>query len=227
MNMIKPSCVYCGRVDASDHDHFPPLCLFPKPPADAITVPSCRQCNVNHGRDDERVRSLLTSLASTESHPAVLGHVAARRDRSLERDVNQRRGKHVEHLLDSLTPVEIRTPGGLHVGRSVAFNLNQPVLDRFFSRLTRGLLWHDNGVVAQECEIEWRVAPSLSDLAGMPSERKAFLSSPSRSGSVGGDVFRYAGYLRPGSPSSLWVFGFYEGVEFITRCRIRVVAGSA
>lgn len=119
--MIKPSCVYCGRVDASDHDHVPPLCLFPKPPADAITVPSCRQCNVNHGRDDERVRNLLTSLASTESHPAVLGHVAARRDRSLERDVNQRRGKHVEHLLDSLTPVEIRTPGGLHVGRSEAF----------------------------------------------------------------------------------------------------------
>ncbi len=89
------------------------------------------------------------------------------------------------------------------------------LLDRFLSRATRALLWHEIKVLARDCEIEWRMAPALSDLDGMPPERRAFLLSRS----VGGDVFRYAGYVQSGSPSSLWFFRFYEGVEFMTRCR--------
>lgn len=225
--MIEAVCIYCGAPDPTDRDHVPPLCLFPTRPKDAITVSSCRRCNENHGRDDERVRNLLTSLASTESHPAIQGELSGRRDRALNRDLTKLSGKHVEHLLDSIMPVEIRTAAGLHLGGGLAFDLDQPVLDRFFSRLTRGLLWHEIKVVARHCEIEWRMAPSLSDLDGLPPEPKAFLLSPSRTGSVGGDVFRYAGYLRPGGASSLWLFGFYEGVEFMTRCRAGAPAGSA
>lgn len=212
--MVQPVCIYCGAPDPTDRDHVPPLCLFPTGPTDAITVPSCHRCNENHGKDDERVRNLLTSLASTESHPAIQGELAGRRDRALKRG-----GKHVEALLDSIMRVEIRTAAGLHLGGGLAFDLDQPELDHFFSRLTRGLLWHEIKIVARDCEIEWRMAPSMSDLDGMPPERRAFLASPSRTGSVGGSVFRYAGYVRPGMASSLWLFGFYEGVDFMTRCR--------
>lgn len=224
---IQPACIYCGAPNPTDRDHVPPLCLFPMRPKDAITVPSCRGCNESHGRDDERVRNLLTSLASTESHPAIQRELSWRRDRALNRDLTKLRGKHVEHLLDSIMPVEVRTAAGLPLGDGLALDLDQPVLDRFLSRLTRGLLWHEIKVIAQDCEIEWRMAPSLSDLDGMPPERRALLLSPSRTGSVGGDVFRYAGHLRPGRASSLWLFGFYEGVEFITRCRAGAPAGSA
>ena len=225
--IIQPGCIYCGAPDPSDRDHVPPLCLFPTRPKDAITVPSCRGCNENHGKDDERVRNLLASLASTEGHPAIQGELSRRRDRALSRDLTKLRGKHVEHLLDSIMPVEVRTAADLYLGAGLAFNLDQPVLDRFFSRLTRGLLWHEIKVLARDCEIEWRMAPSVSDLDGMPPERIALLLSPSRTGSVGGDVFRYVGYLRPAAASSLWLFGFYEGVEFITRCRAGAPAGSA
>ena len=225
--MIQPVCIYCGAPDPTDRDHVPPLCLFPTRPKDAITVPSCRRCNENHGRDDERVRNLLTSLASTESHPAIQGELSGRRDRALNRDVTNLRGKNVEHLLDSILSVEVRTPAGLYLGRGLAFDLDQPVLDRFLSRLTRALLWHEVNVLARDCEVEWRMAPSLSDLDGMPVELRALLLSPSSNGSVRGDVFRYAGYVRPGRTSSLWLFGFYERVEFMTRCRVGPPAGSA
>jgi hypothetical protein len=212
--MIRLVCIYCGAPDPTDRDHVPPRCLFPTRPKEAITVPSCRGCNESHGRDDERVRNLLTSLASTECHPAIQGELSGRRDRALNRDLTK-----LEHLLDSIMPVEVRTADGLHLGGGLAVDLDQPVLDRFLSRLTRGLLWHEIKVLARDCEIEWRMAPSLSDLDGMPPERRALLLSPSRTGSVGGDVFHYTGYLRPGRASSLWLFGFYEGVEFMTRCR--------
>lgn len=225
--MIQPVCIYCGAPDPTDRDHAPPLCLFPTRPKDAITVPSCRRCNESHGRDDERVRNLLTSLASTESHPAIQGELSGRRDRALNRDLTNLRGKHVEHLLDSIMPVEVRTPASLHLGGGLAFNLDQPVLDRFLSRLTRGLLWHEINVLARDCEIEWKIAPSRSDLDAMPPEQSVFLLSLNRRSSVGGDVFRYAGYVRRGRASSLWLFGFYEGVEFITRCRDRASAGTA
>ncbi len=225
--MTRPACIYCGAPDPTNRDHVPPRCLFSKPPTDAITVPSCRGCNERHGKNDERVRNLLTSLASTEKHPAIQDELSGRRDRALNRDLTTRSGKHVEHLLDSIMPVEIHTRAGVYLGNGFAFKLDQPVVDRFLSRLTRALLWHENAVVALDCEIEWRIAPSRSDLDGMPAEERAFLLSPSRNGSVGGDVFRYAGYVRPGSASSLWLFGFYEGVEFMTRCRTRAAAGSA
>lgn len=225
--MIQPACIYCETPYPTDRDHVPPLCLFPTRPKDAITVPSCRRCNENHGKDDERVRNLLTSLASTESHPAIQGELAGRRDCALNRDLTERRGKHLEYLLDGIMPVEVRTPAGLYLGGGLAFNLDQPVLDRFLSRLTRALLWHENKVLARNCEIEWKMAPSRSDLDAMPRELRAFLSSLNRRGSVGGDVFRYAGYVRPDRASSLWLFGFYERVEFMTRCRVGPLAGSA
>jgi hypothetical protein len=196
-------------------------------PKEAITVPSCRECNERHGRDDERVRNLLTSLASTERHPAIQTELSKRRDRALNRDLTRLRGKHLEHLLDSIVPVDVRTTAGLYLGNALAFDLDQPVLDRFLSRLTRGLLWHEIQVVARDCEIEWWMAPARSDLDGMPPERRAFLSSPNRTGSIGGDVFRYAAYLRPGKASSLWLFAFYDGVEFMTRCRAGARADAA
>ncbi len=173
--MFQLVCIYCGAPDPTDRDHVPPLCLFPTRPKDAITVPSCRRCNETHGRDDERVRNLLTSLASTESHPAIQGDLSGRRDRALKRDLTNLRGKHVQHLLDSLSTVEVRTPAGLHLGGGLAFDLDQPVLDRFLSRLTRALLYHEINVLARDCEIDWSMAPSLSDVDGMLPELRALL----------------------------------------------------
>lgn len=215
---IMPSCIYCGTSNATDRDHVPPRCFFPRLPTDAITVPSCRDCNKNYGKDDERVRNLLTSLASTETHPAVQGQVSVRRDRALNRDVRERSGSHVKHLLDSIVPVEVRTPAGLYLAKRYAFQLDQPLLDRFFSRLTRALLWHESSVRAENCAIEWRKAPSPSAVGEMPPKLKAFLLH-GRHGSVGGDVFRYVGFLRQGSARSLWLFSFYDGVEVMTLCR--------
>lgn len=217
--MTRPSCIYCRRAEATDRDHVPPLCLFPVRPQDAITVPSCRGCNEAHGRDDESARNLVTSLASTETHPAVRSVLSSKRDRALARDLAERGGRHVQHLLDSIIPVCVQSAAGLYVGTGYAFQLDQPVLDRFLSRLTRALLWHENSVSTDGCEIEWRMAPSWAEVGEMAPELRTLLLSPGTEGSVGGDVFRYLGYVRRGSPASLWFFRFYDGVEFMTRCR--------
>jgi len=194
-------------------DHVPPKNLFAKPrPSDLITVPSCLKCNGEFGKDDEQVRNIITSLENVENHPSVQSQLAKKRNRSLER----KEGKNnLRHLTDSLKPVDLVTDTGKVIERRIAFDLDQPVMDRFAERVTRGLLYHESDIGYTVGTVKWRIAPDADDFDGMPKDMKEFLSSH-KPKSIGNGVFKYIGYVYPGRPGSLWLFRFFDGFEIMT-----------
>ena len=122
-------CIYCGRQKATTKDHVPPKSFFTKPrPAKLITVPCCKVCNRTYGKDDERVRNLITSIDTTENHPAIQQQIAEKRDRSYTRKEGQ---SNFQHIIESVRIVERHSSGGIYLGKAPAFDLNQKVMDRF------------------------------------------------------------------------------------------------
>lgn len=213
---MKVSCIYCGKYEARERDHVPPKCLFPKPrPSDLITVPSCSACNRTFGRDDERVRNILTSLNTTERHHAVVGQLSGKRDRALSR---KKSACAVKHLVESIKIVDVRTPQGIYLGTARAFDLDQEPMDRFLSRLTRALLYYENSIGYVDCTIEWRMPPNPKKWAELNRKYKHLLSLGARR-SIGGDSFTYFGYFVPKRAASLWIMNFYGGVEFMSLVR--------
>jgi hypothetical protein len=111
--------------------------------------------------------------------------------------------------------VDVYSPGRIFLGSRPAFDLDQEVVDRFMARITRSLLYHENGIGYVEGEIKWRMAPTEEDFKKMSPKKMAFLrcGEPKR---IGDDVFTYVGYYQPGQASSLWIMNFYGGIEFMT-----------
>jgi hypothetical protein len=207
-------CIYCGEGDATERDHIPPKCFFPSPkPASLITVPSCEKCNRQFGKDDERARNILTALDVTERHKAVERDLAERRNRSLSRTEGL---SNLRHVLNSMKIVDVVSKGGVYLKSAMAFNLDQPVMDRFMTRMSRALLHHENRIGYVDCSVEWQLLNRASDLV-LPSE----LLSVGKYRSVG-DVFAYIGFYFPGQPNSLWILSFFGGFEVLTFLKAHV-----
>ena len=207
-------CIYCGIRKATERDHVPPECFFPIPrPSNLITVPSCAECNRSFGKHDERVRNLITSSENTEQHDAIKSQLAHKRNRSIFRE----RGiTNLNHLMESIIIKDRYSEEGLYLGTSPAFNLDQPLVDRFFDRMTRALFYHENAIGYVDCYIKWYMAPSFPDENMMPDDLKRFLSSCVVFRSIGDDIFTYGGWFNSGEARSIWFLNFYDGVEFMT-----------
>jgi len=211
-------CIYCGNRKATTKDHVPPKCLFPLPrPGNLITVPCCEICNTKYGKDDERVRNLLTSLKTTEKHSAIKEQIAKKRDRSYIRLEGR---PNLRHIIASVEKVRCHTSGGIYLGKALAFNLDQPTIDRFIERMARALLYHENGIANAECHIVWKMAPEEADIVRMPPDMKAFILGGDVK-DIGEGVFSYVGYFYPERVSSLWLLNFYSGIEFMIIVRDR------
>ena len=201
-------CIFCGQRPAVTKDHVPPKSFFPRPrPHNLITVPCCVECNAEYGKDDERVRNILTSLDATENHKAIREQLGGNRNRSWQRD----RGKSaVQHVLTSLKVVDVYTAGGIFLGDRLAFDLDQPVMDRFIGRTTRALIYHEYGIGFVEGHVAWR-KPPMETILPLSTKPK----------SIGGDVFSYVRYYKPGAAKSLWILTFYGVVEFMAIFRAK------
>ena len=211
---MNKTCIYCGMRNAVELDHVPPKCFFPTPrPSNLITVPSCAQCNDSFSKDDERVRNLITSSENTEQHDAIKSQLAHKRNRSIFR----KKGiTNLRHLIESIVLKDRHSQGGLYLRKAPAFNLDQPLMDRFFNRITRALLYHENAIGYVDCHIKWHMAPIFSDNSRMPDGLKKFLSYCATFRSIGDDIFAYAGWFNSEEARSIWLLSFYGGVEFIT-----------
>ena len=206
-------CIYCGERVATTKDHVPPQCLFPKPlPPNMITVPSCEICNKKYGKDDERIRNLLTSLDVTENNPGIINDISLRRDRSLER----KQGKsNLEHMISSMKLVEVRTDEGIILGNSLAFNLDQDLMDNFFERMTRGLIHYERGLEAIKGGFKWHMSLTKEQFKSLSYSNKKFFMS-GKLNIIGENIFKYVVYAKPGSSSSIFLLNFFEGIEFIS-----------
>lgn len=206
-------CIYCGERDATERDHVPPQSFFPHPrPSNLITVPSCSECNRAFGKIDERMRNILTSLESTEDHPAIISQLAGKRYRSLARPEGI---TNLDHIVESIKQVDVYTPANLYVGTRPAFNLDQRIVYQFLNRTVRALLYIENNIKCFDGRIDWRLSYSVDDFQNMPTDLKSFLANPSVKNEIGDDIFFYAGWFLEGHPNSLWALGFYGGVEFL------------
>jgi len=208
--MSNQSCIYCGTKAALTKDHVPPKSFFPKPrPANLITVPSCEKCNRNYGKDDERVRNIITSIDTTENHPAIQQQISKKRERSYSRIEGW---SNVQHLLTSIRMADRYSVGGIHLGKAPAFNLDQETIDRFIERMTRALLFCENGIIYTRLEIKWKISPNIDEVP--PEVISFFLKGQVEE--IGDGVFTYVRYYIPGGVNSLWLMNFYEGFELMS-----------
>lgn len=205
-------CIYCGENEANEKDHIPPKSFFPEPrPSDLITVPSCSECNRDFGKSDEIVRNLFVSLENTENHQAVIDQLGDKRNRSLDRNG----GIHsYNHFLQNMTLVERYSEGGIYLGKYPAFNLDTNILDYFFERMVRGLLYHINDIEYGDYSFDWKMSPSMDEIENFPNKIKNYFLS-GYSESIGDNVFSFTYYIYPAEVQSLWRLNFYDGIEFM------------
>jgi len=208
-------CIYCGEREATTKDHVPPQCLFPTPrPDNLITVPSCDVCNGTFGKDDERVRNLLTSLDVTEKHPSIVDQIADKRNRAFRR---KRGENNFLHILRSLKMVDVYSSGGIFLGRRPAFNLDQDVMNRFIERITRALISHETGVGYVKGKVQWMKVPNEEYSKLIVKQLKEIFGMIGRTKEIGEGIFRYIGFYKESfRTNSLWVTIFYNGVVFMS-----------
>jgi hypothetical protein len=129
-------CVYCGRSPATTKDHVVPRCLFDgRIPSIMVTVPVCRPCNEEKGRDDDYLCDLraidIDNSGNTAAQALLHGRVAraARTNRSqVARDIRTK---------SKMTAV--RTMGGVYLGHSPSIPIDTARFVRQLSRIARGL----------------------------------------------------------------------------------------
>jgi hypothetical protein len=136
-------CVYCSQRDAETDDHIPPKNLFGKPrPSSLVTVPSCFFCNAGASLDDEYFR-LVVALRHDVDHPDA----AVARDSAMRSLARPQAGGLRAAFLSATREVELRSPGGLYVGRTGAYDINIVRLDRIARRITLGLFYKEKKVL--------------------------------------------------------------------------------
>ena len=204
-------CIYCGKNESTTRDHIPPKCFFPSPrPNNLITVPCCEECNNNFGKDDERVRNLLTSLASTENHLAIQSELESKRNRSFLRVEGK---SNLQHMFDSFTPVDIFKEGNL-IGKTLVLDLDQRVVDRFIERVARALIYYENDIGFFKGNSKWRLPPTEKEFETMPNELRKLICI-AKMKEIGGKIFQYYGKFFPDKPGSFWILRFYDGFELM------------
>jgi len=108
---------------------------------------------------------------------------------------------------------DLRTPGGLYVGRAAQIGFDSRRIRRVVERIAVGLLWHHyRQRLIPEAIVETHYRPDLTPLTEI-------LTSASLA-NVGDTIFRYR-YCRAwdAPDSSLWGFQFYGLAHFIVTIR--------
>lgn len=193
-------------------DHVPPRSMFPdKLPSDVqmVSAPACTECHNANKKDDVVIRNLLISTRDTEQHPAVLGGLAGKRDRSFIRSMG-RSGRDFHHFLQAMKLVDVKTPAGLYLGQHWAFDFDNPAMNRFVERLARALLWYEFQQPHFEGKCDWCANLELPTLAYERMQRLGRLRRVS-------DVFAYG--ITPLKDEGLsWaITNFYGMIEFFIR----------
>jgi hypothetical protein len=156
---MKRSCVFCQDGLGTTADHIPPKGFFSKPwPSNLITVPCCEECRLRDQKHDEFLRNLFVSFRETENHPSVASQLAARRDRSFDKDSSK-----AKTLLKIVVPVQVSGPAGNVLGTDTAFNVDDPRVSSFIERVSRGVLYDSFGLTYFRASCDWDVNPQIPE----------------------------------------------------------------
>lgn len=218
INKGAKSCTFCATGVAETRDHIPPRCFFPeKLPSlpQPITVPCCRKCHFDSQRSDGTVRNLLISVEDTESSSVVQRHLAPKRDKDFSLD-----RKELPRLMSMMQEADRMSPGGIFLGRDLAFNFDTPLMHRFVRRMCRGLLRAEFDLGYFDADIAWRLNVEQPDLVYHG------LAKFGRMGVIH-EVFAYA-LTQPKDNQPGWVImNFYRRLEIFARVVREISAPAA
>lgn len=217
MNMTNKKCIYCGDKAVS-RDHVPPKTLFgASKPNNLITVPSCKKCNVGDSTHDEHFRNMLSMRDDTGDNP-VAKEARAAVLRSLE---NTNAPGLKRAILNNLRLVDVRTPGGLYLGQTTAYDVNLERLNHVARRIAIALRYKRlNQAWGNDMEILVKCASNAGvdgEAAFQEDVLKIVNCSPRRA--IGERVFTYwYAVCSDNSNISAWVMQFYETEVFLCLC---------
>lgn len=201
-------CVYCGIRDGETVDHVPPKCFFSKPRSskNTLTVPCCTKCKeeVTDSKIDQRVWIYLTSLDTTENHPAIVNQIADKRLRSMTRG----KGTNLKNVMQNIEMVDIVTPSGIYIDRRPTFDLNQPIFHKFFERMAKALHYVETGQIIHNNNFWWNIfSHSKGDVL------KALSVFPKEVIKTYGTLneFRYVRHFNHKVKCNLILMWFYDG----------------
>lgn len=216
------TCVFCGVIGDVTDDHVPPKTIFAKPrPSDLITVPGCKECNHGWSLDDEYFRTALCLSDKTkDERNATSGREAAMR--SLQR--RKARG-FAKMFLSRTFPKDVYSPGGIYMGKRLAFTVDFERIQKVVAKITRGLFYNESGRILPQNygvsvdsndTLEQIDANLLHDL--QKTIIKPLLSAQERI--IGDGAFRYR-YAIPDDGDgfvSVWALTFYRMMPFLCIC---------
>jgi hypothetical protein len=144
------ACIYCSSGEGGSVDHIPPQCFFAKPyPPDLLTVPCCEPCRLLDQKADQHMRNLFISFETTEQHPSVLSQLAGRRNEAMKEQPHK-----ADDLMRMMTSVPTLGPEG-KIKVKMAFNMDDPLVNRFVERVSRGVLYSLFGTAYFDAIFEW------------------------------------------------------------------------
>jgi hypothetical protein len=202
-------CVFCGEV-AETRDHVPPQGVFPDPkPTDLISVPACNDCNCDTKLDDEYFRWLVAT-GSAESEDAL----RLIKERILPKF--RRRPALLIQIMQGATRIDVKSEGGIYLGRKPAFYFERARIQTVISKTVRGLYFHETGcILSQKATVQDFVLNPI-----FKNEFKEVICSlPLRDIGEGG-VFSYRYWVDNEEPrESFWFLMFFNRTLFFTKTR--------
>ena len=200
-------CYLCRKKENLTSDHVPPENLFPKPrPSNLITVPCCNDCNGSYSKLDEQFRAFITAAVnvSPTGKEVMRSKVAGS---SFKKSPKLRKQMGKGAIIGSIsTPFgELQVP---------LITVNRQDFDKFFIRLTKGLLatfYPDINYFDAEFTVK-----QLSQF-GSQYPSFAALTSNLVADQRGDGVFRFwRGMAREdGQIAGVWLYQFYDAALFM------------
>jgi len=207
-------CIYCGETTDITDDHVPPKCLFQSPlPSNLITVPACRTCNAQFGRDDEYFKTAMVFRWDTDSHPVAV----ARRESALRAVAREQAVGFRRLFTDTLESAPIVLRSGIYVEEGGRFEADIDRIRSVVKRIVRGLhfarlgaaLPLDQDVLVLEDETLEQFAPEIR-AEMLRSLAPVFRGEPEQ---IGDDVFTFF-WRSQATNASEWFMVFYSRIIF-------------
>jgi len=135
-------CAYCGKVASATDDHIPPRSIYSKPyPPDRPSVKACAECNNGASDDDEYFRDIVLKYEHVSDLPAAREQVA----KMIRAIAKPEKKKYAAAVLSSFTEIELRSEGGIILGKAPAYKVDGARFTRAASRYVRGLYRYQLG----------------------------------------------------------------------------------
>lgn len=208
----KPTvCAYCGealKTGPWNTEHFVPRCFWGDTPLPirTQTVRVHTKCNDDARDDAEYLRNVLVMAAGTREHPVA----AQILDGPLARKMDKQFGE-VAKILGEPEVVDVVSPGGIWLGKDLAFKLIRERRNRALATITRGVFFTVTG----------RPLSSDAEFRFPDQCESEFLHVLDDARSFGDTVFQYRYRMFDTDPNAMILF-----VRFYDRHTLAIVVTS-